>query len=118
VRVDDPDAAEDERVTTIGLSCGLIPDCRVVAVRLTSPAKPFRPANWIVVVPEDPAWMVMRVEVDEIVKSVTETVTGIECDSVPLFPVRVTVYVPTRDPCAKIVRLVVRDAPGPRLMGD
>jgi len=118
VRVDNPEAAEDERVTTIGLSCGLIPDCKVVAVRLTSPAKPFKPANWIIVVPEDPAWTVIRVEVDDIVKSVTDTVTGIECDSPPLFPVTLTVYVPTRDPCAKIVRLVVRDAPGARLMDD
>ena len=65
-----------------------------VDTRLTVPLKPCRAVTVIVDVPAVPATTVTLVGLAAIVKSWTVKVTAAECDSVPLVPVTVTVYVP------------------------
>ena len=63
--------------------------------------------------PEDPLRIVREVGLDETVKSTTLTVTSTECESDPIVPVTVTVYVPT---VAEVMLSVeVAEPPGDRL---
>lgn len=82
-----------ELVIDVGLSVAVIP-AGALAVNATVPLKPPSELTVIVLVPDDPWRMVMLVGLAVSVKSCTLTVTIVVCDSDPLVPVTVTVYVP------------------------
>jgi len=85
----------DPPVTLVGVKVHVRPPVGdTVAVSATVPVNPLSGAMVIV---EVPAWLTltgMLVGLAAMVKSVTVKVTVAECDSVPLVPVTVTVYVP------------------------
>jgi hypothetical protein len=83
-----------EPVTLVGARVQVIPVAGLtVAVKLTTPAKPFTAATVIV---EVPAWLTLTatlVGLAAMVKSWTTKVTVVDAELVPLVPVTVTVYV-------------------------
>lgn len=83
----------DETETLAGFKERLSPDGEPVADRDTVPAKLLRLASEIVEVDDDPALKFREVGFALIEKSagaLTETVTVVECESVPLVPVIAT----------------------------
>ena len=81
-----------EPVTLVGVRVQVRPVVGdTVAVRLTTPVKPWRAVIVIVEVPAVPAFVETAVGLADMVKSWTVTVTVAVWDSVPLVPVTVTV---------------------------
>ena len=112
VRVELPEPPE-LRTTDEGLTDAVSPDGDVVVDNVTIPVNPLRLPSWTVDAPEDPLRMVREAGLDETVKSTTLTVTTTECESDPIVPVTVTVYVPT---VAELtVSVDVADPPGDKL---
>jgi hypothetical protein len=81
--------AVPEFVTLVGVIAPQVRLAGTLSVRLTVPVKPLTAVTVIVEVAAVPAWTATG-EVAAIVKSVTENVAVVECDSVPLVPVMVT----------------------------
>jgi len=77
-------------VTLRGLIAPQVKLAGTVSVRLTVPVNPLTAATVIVDVADVPT-VTAAGEVAEIVKSVTVNVAVVECDSVPLVPVIVSV---------------------------
>jgi len=77
-------------VTLRGLIAPQVKLAGTVSVRLTVPVNPLTAATVIVDVADVPT-VTAAGEVAEIVKSVTVKVAVVECDSVPLVPVIVSV---------------------------
>jgi hypothetical protein len=81
--------AVPELVTLAGVIAPQVRLAGTVSVRLTVPVKPLTAVTVIVEVAVVPAWTAAG-EVADIVKSVTVKVAVVECESVPLVPVIVT----------------------------
>ncbi len=90
VRADVPEFPE-VRLTLVGLVEAVSPEGETEVVTAMLPANPPRLLSIIVEVPDWPAKMVRLVELEEIAKSTTLTVTWIECVTEPLVPVIVRV---------------------------
>ena len=84
--------AVPEPVTLRGLIAPQVKLAGTVSVRLTVPVNPLTAVTVIVEVAEVPT-VTAAGDVAEIVKSLTVKVAIVECDSVPLVPVIVSVYV-------------------------
>ncbi len=82
--------AVPEFVTLVGVIAPHVKLAGTVSVRETVPVNPLIAATVIVEVAETPAFTAAG-EVAEIVKSVTMKVAVVECESVPLVPVTVSV---------------------------
>ncbi len=92
VNVDVPEAPS---VTLVGLSVAVQPAGAPVAVKETTPVKPFIAVTVMVEVAEEPATKLSVVGLAVTVKSVTVTATVAEWDNAPLVPVTVTVKLGT-----------------------
>ncbi len=98
------------RATLAGLTEAVRPEGDTEVARATVPAKPLRLERVIVEVFDRPVTTV-RLDGDEMLKSVTFTDTLVEWDSEPLVATMVTVYVPL------VVELTVRvEVPVPPLV--
>jgi hypothetical protein len=82
-------AAVPELVTLLGVIAPQVRLAGTVSVSETVPVNPLTAETVIVEVADVPAWTAAG-EVAAIVKSVTENVAVVECESVPLVPVIVT----------------------------
>ncbi len=90
----------DDKETLAGLRDAVSPEGATEDDNETVPEKLLRLARLIMAVPDEPDWNVRLDDVLEMLKSAvltTLTATVVGCDSDPLVPVTVTVYVPVVD---------------------
>ena len=89
VKVETAEEVEEENRRLAGFGIAVTPVMEPIAVRFTTPEKPFKPVTVIVAVTEEPAWSAKEDGLPAIVKSVTKMPTGVDRVIGPLVPLPV-----------------------------